>query len=91
MYALVTTGHFDRRITKFTRAHPELKKHLAKALKNLEADPFTPSLKLHPLVGALEGLHAVSVTYAYRITLTLRMTKKEIMLLDIGSHDDVYR
>ena len=33
----------------------------------------------------------MSVTYAYRITLTLRVTKKEIVLLDIGSHDEVYR
>jgi hypothetical protein len=39
----------------------------------------------------LEGLHAVSVTHAYRITLTLRVTKKEIVLLDIGSHDEMYR
>ena len=34
---------------------------------------------------------AVSLTYVYRITLTLRITKKEIILLDIGSHDEVYR
>ena len=91
MYVLLTTGHFDRRVVKFTRAHPELKKPLAKVLKNLEADPFMPSLRLHPLSGELEGLHAVSLTYVYRITLTLRITKKEIILLDIGSHDEVYR
>jgi hypothetical protein len=29
MYVLLTTGHFDRRVVKFTRAHPELKKPLA--------------------------------------------------------------
>lgn len=40
MYVLLTTGHFDRRVVKFTRAHPELKKPLAKVLKHLEADPF---------------------------------------------------
>lgn len=91
MYVLLTTGHFDRRVVKFTRAHPELKKPLAKVLKNLEADPFMLSLRLHPLSGELEGLHAVSLTYVYRITLTLRITKKEIVLLDIGSHDEVYR
>lgn len=91
MYVLLTTGHFDRRVVKFTRAHPELKKPLAKVLKNLEADPFMLSLRLHPLSGELEGLHAVSLTYVYRITLTLRITKKEIILLDIGSHDEVYR
>ena len=87
----LTTGHFDRRVVKFTRAHPELKNPLAKVLKNLEADPFIQSLRLHPLSGELEGLHAVNLTYVYRITLTLRITKKEIILLDIGSHDEVYR
>ena len=91
MYVLLTTGHFDRRVAKFTRTHPELKKPLAKALRNLEANPFLQSLRLHPLGGELEGLHAVRVTHAYRITLTLRITKKEIVLLDIGSHDEVYR
>ena len=91
MYVLLTTGHFDRRVVKFTRTHPGLKKPLAKVLKNLEADPFMQSLRLHPLSGELEGLHAVSLTYVYRITLTLRITKKEIVLLDIGSHDEVYR
>ena len=77
--------------SRLPEAHPELKKPLAKALRHLEANPFLPSLRLHPLGGELEGLHAVSVTYAYRITLTLRVTKKEIVLLDIGSHDEVYR
>jgi mRNA-degrading endonuclease YafQ of YafQ-DinJ toxin-antitoxin module len=91
MYSLVSTAHFDRRVLKFTRAHPKLKKPLAKVLRNLESNPFQPSLRLHPLSGELEGLHAASVSYAYRITLTLRVTKKEIVLLDIGSHDEVYR
>lgn len=91
MYALVTTSRFDRRVVKFKRAHPELKKHLAKVLRGLEADPFQPYLRLHTLKGELEGLHAVSVTHAHRITLTLRVTKREIILLDIGTHDEVYR
>ncbi len=28
--------------------------------------------------------------YSYRITLTLQITEHEILLLDIGSHDEVY-
>ena len=55
MYALVTTSQFDRRVVKFKRAHPELKKHLAKVLRGLEADPFQPHLRLHGLKGELEG------------------------------------
>jgi len=34
---------------------------------------------------------AVSFTYIYCITLTLLVSEKEITLLDIGDHDDVYR
>ena len=40
MYVLLATGHVDRRVVKYTRAHPELKKPLAKVLENLEANPF---------------------------------------------------
>ena len=68
MYVLLTTGHFDRRVVKFMRAHPELKKPFAKTLRNLETNPFLSSLRLHALSRELEGLHAVSVTHAYRIT-----------------------
>ena len=91
MYALVTTHHFDRSVAKFSRAHPELRKQLAKIFRDLEADPFQPHLRLHALKGSLEGLHAVSLTHAYRVTLMLRAPKKEIILLDLGSHEEVYR
>jgi mRNA-degrading endonuclease YafQ of YafQ-DinJ toxin-antitoxin module len=72
MYALATTSYFDRRVAKFTRTHPEQKKQLAKVLRGLEADPFQPYLRLHALKGELEGLHAVSLTHAYRLIQTLR-------------------
>lgn len=91
MYALVTTRHFDHSVAKFSRAHPELRKQLAKIFRDLESDPFQPYLRLHALKGSLEGLHAVSLTRAYRVTLMLRTAKKEITLLDIGSHEEVYR
>jgi len=54
-------------------------------------DPFQPHLELHPLTGKLAGCHAVSLTYSYRITLTLFITEQEIVLLDIGSHDEAYQ
>jgi len=37
---LLTTVHFERCVVKFTRAHREVKTPLAKALRNLDADPF---------------------------------------------------
>ena len=90
-YQLVATRHFERSLARFQRAHPDLAKRLARVLRDLETDPFQPHLRLHPLKGQLEGLHAVSITHAFRLTLTLKNTEREVILLDIGSHDDVYR
>jgi len=89
-WALVTTASFDRRARKFLTRHPDLRPRLAETLVKLRADPFEPSLRLHPLTGKLQGLQAVSLTYTYRITLTLQITEHEILLLDIGSHGEVY-
>ena len=89
-WTLATTAFFDRRARKFLARHPDLRPRFAETLAQLAADPFHPGLRLHPLGGKLKGLQAVSLTYSYRITLTIQITEHEILLLDIGSHDEVY-
>lgn len=91
MYTLVWTAHFTRAAKKFTKRHPELKKKIALILRDLEKDPFQPHLDYHHLGGKHTGIQAVSITDSYRITMTVIITKKEIILVDIGSHDEVYR
>jgi mRNA-degrading endonuclease YafQ of YafQ-DinJ toxin-antitoxin module len=90
-FALVTTQHFERRARKFLRKHPDLRPALRDTLDDLSRDPFQSKLKLHPLSGTLAGVQAVSLTYSYRLTLLLRVTEQEVVLLDIGTHDEVYR
>jgi len=90
IYHLEWTSAFIKAAKRFAKQHPELKQKIAIVLLALEQDPFQPSLKLHGLSGKLKGLHAVSVTYSYRITLTLKISEHVITLLDIGDHDDVY-
>jgi mRNA-degrading endonuclease YafQ of YafQ-DinJ toxin-antitoxin module len=90
-FALVTTQHFERRARKFLRKHPDLRQALRDTLDDLSRDPFQPKLKLHPLSGNLSRIQAVSLTYSYRVTLLVRVTEQEIVLLDIGTHDEVYR
>lgn len=90
MYSIVTPKQFLRQARKFFKKHPDLKPRFAKVLNDLQKDPFQPSLELHALSGKLEGCHAVSLTHNYRMTLILLITEQEIILLDIGSHDDVY-
>ena len=91
MFALVTSNYFLRRANKFFKRHPDLKERFTAVVDGLKKDPFQPHLELHNLGGKLKGCQAVSLTHGYRITLTLMVTEKEIILLDIGSHDELYR
>jgi mRNA interferase YafQ len=91
MYTLVWTAHFTRAARKFVKRHPELKKKVALILRDLEKDPFQPHLDYHHLVGKQTGVQAVSITDSYRISMTVIITRKEIILLDIGSHYEVYK
>lgn len=91
MFTLTTPRQFLRQARKFFKKHPDLKPRFAKLLADLQNDPFQPHLELHPLTGKLIGCHAVRLPYSYRVTLTLFITEQEIVLLDIGSHDEVYR
>lgn len=91
MYTIVTTSYFLRRLRKFLRKHPGLRARYAQVVDDLRDDPFAPHLGYHHLSGQFDGIQAVNLTYDYRITLTVMITEKEIILLDVGSHDEVYR
>jgi mRNA-degrading endonuclease YafQ of YafQ-DinJ toxin-antitoxin module len=91
MYTLVWTSSFTRAAGKFLKQHPELREKFAAILGDLERDPFQPHLRYHHLGGKLKGVQAISITSSYRLTLTLIITNQEIILLDVGSHDEVYR
>ena len=90
-WTIQTTATFDRQARKFLKQHPDLRERLLDVLVRLETDPFDPSLRLHALTGKLDGLQAIRINYRYRVVLTLQMTAEDILLLDIGSHDAVYR
>ncbi len=91
MFCVTTSDQFLRQARKFFKKHPDLKPRFAAVFEALQQDPFQPGLGLHQLTGKLSGCHAVRLTYSYRITLTLLITEQEIILIDIGSHDEVYR
>jgi len=91
VFTVATPEPFLRQARKFFKKHPDLRPRFAVVFEALKLDPFQPSLGLHPLTGKLAGCHAVRLTYSYRITLTVMVTEQEIILLDIGSHDKVYR
>ena len=89
-YKLIFTEQYEKRLRKFIKKRPELLSQYEKTIRLLEANPHHPSLRLHKLSRKLSDLHSVSINISYCITLELIITEKEIIPIEIGSHDEVY-
>ena len=89
-FQLIFPDSYLKRAQKFIRKHPELVKQYEKALLLLELNPYHPSLRLHQLQGRLSGLSSVSINMSYRLIIEFKITETEIILLNIGSHEQVY-
>ena len=64
------------------------------SVRQMQTDVFASALGTHKLSGALSGLWACSCGYDCRVIFSLE-TEAEgrsevILLLDIGTHDEVY-
>ncbi|MDY0402766.1 type II toxin-antitoxin system RelE/ParE family toxin [Sulfurovum sp.] len=89
-YKIIISDAYKKRVTKFLKKHPDMFKRYAKAMSILEVDPFHPSLRLHKLKGNLNEYYSVSINMEYRVVIDFLIVDKEIIPIDIGSHDDVY-
>jgi len=87
----VFTERYNRRAARFLRRHPDMREAYRKTLLLLEANPHHPSLRLHPLLGRLQGLHSISISLSYRITLEVLIEGQTLIPIDLGTHDVVYR
>jgi mRNA-degrading endonuclease YafQ of YafQ-DinJ toxin-antitoxin module len=90
-YRLVFPDAYIRRAKKFFRKHPSLIGQYQKVLELLELNPYHPSLRLHKLSGRLSDLSSVSINMSYRIVLEMIIEDSDIIMIDIGYHDHVYR
>ena len=89
-YKLIYPESYIRRARKFIKRHPELIGQYQKTLELLEINPHHPSLRIHPLKGKLAGLYSISINISYRICLEMVISEREIILVNIGTHDEVY-
>jgi mRNA-degrading endonuclease YafQ of YafQ-DinJ toxin-antitoxin module len=90
-WQLVFTDQYTRRAARFLKRHPEMEPVYIKALRLIEANPHRPSLRLHALKGRLSGLHSVSINMSFRITMEMIISDKDIILINVGDHAEVYR
>ncbi len=89
-FELIFTDQYNRRAARFLKRNPQLREPYRKTLLLLQANPHHPSLRLHALSGKLAGLHSVSISLSYRITLELVIRRKQIVPVNVGDHDAVY-
>ena len=80
---------FKRSYTKKVKNNDELKRKFWKAFRLFSENPFNPQLRTHKLSGRLRGLWAFTVSYDCRVIFKF-VGKEEVLLIDIGSHDEVY-
>jgi mRNA-degrading endonuclease YafQ of YafQ-DinJ toxin-antitoxin module len=90
VYTLIYPESYNKRAKKFLRKHPEIKNQYQKTLELLELDPFHPSLRFDNLSGRLKDLSSVSINMSYRIVLEFEIKDKEIILINVGDHRQVY-
>ena len=94
MYTLSWSTGFRRGFKRTARKTPALQEKIFSTLEILSKQPFDPHLKTHKLHGKLAGLWACEVEYDCRIVFTFETEphtgKDLIVLVDIGTHDEVY-
>jgi addiction module RelE/StbE family toxin len=81
--------NFERAFKKITKNNPSLKEKVKEKIRLFTKNPKDYSLKLHKLKGKMIEDWSFSVESDIRIILTY--IEDGILLVDIGSHDEVYK
>jgi mRNA interferase YafQ len=94
MREIVLTPKFKRSFRQFVKRNPKLEQKIMQTLTMMKEDVFANQLSTHSLQGKLLGLKACSCGYDCRILFSLETdqntTEEVIILIDIGTHDQVY-
>jgi len=94
MRTLIWSNAFTRSFKKWMRKRPDLHNDIGDVLRLLVVNPFAPQLETHKLKGKLSGSWACSVGYDLRVVFDFVKAEKDrendILLLAIGTHDEVY-
>ncbi len=81
---------FRRQLKRISRRNPKLIKEVYALLDIFLKNPYQSSLKTHKLAGSLKNHFSFSVDHHTRIVFTWK-DQQIIVLISIGSHDQVYR
>lgn len=79
--------NFDKHFKKLT---DKLQNKVIAIIEVFRKNPFDPVLKNHPLKGELNGTRAISVAGDIRIVFEEHDSYVLVIMLDIGTHNQVY-
>jgi len=81
---------YRKKAIKFFKKHKDIYPQYKKTIELLEKNPQHPSLRLHKLQGKMNHFSSISINMKYRVVIDFIIIEDTIILIDIGSHDDVY-
>jgi mRNA interferase YafQ len=94
MRELVVTPRFERSFRRLVGKNPAMRLQVEETLRRMAENLDHPRLKTHHLSGQLSGLHACSVAYDCRIVFAKQKQPRTgadvLLLIDIGTHEEVY-
>lgn len=79
---------FLRSYKKLTKKNPHLKSIIKNKIKLFQENPNNPSLRLHKLLGKKVNQWSLAVRTNLRILFVY--SGEDVILTNIGSHDEVY-
>ena len=88
MYIIVAPKRFQKSLKAFLMKHSEMRTVIEEKITILQSDPWHKQLKTHKLSGKLKDCLACNISYEYR--LVFRVVENRILLLALGTHDEVY-
>jgi mRNA interferase YafQ len=89
-----TYTSFWRAYKRFLAIHPDFQVQITKVLQQLSVNAFETSLETHKLKGKYKDHYAWSAGYDLRIVFVIQKiqdSQEEIWLVNIGTHQEVYR
>lgn len=82
---------FSSKYTKRYRKLPQpLQAKVDDVIRQFYKDPFAPSLKNHKLKGKMSYANAIFVGYDFRIIFQEYNNYTLVLMLDLGTHNQVY-
>ena len=90
MFKIKFSDSYEKRVIKFLKKHKDIYPQYKKTIELLQHNPNHPSLRIHKLRGKMNKFSSISINIKYRIVIDFIIIANVIILVDIGSHDDVY-